>query len=164
MKQTRSGPQAWFATSILLVSAPCVAAFGQTATPCGEGAAADGKPHLHIIVSGARVVTGNITFTLYGGVSALFLKPRGSIALTRVMLHGTTAEACFSVAAPGPYAVAAYHDENNNHHFDKNFLGLPAEGYGFSNDAPTLFGPPSFAAARLNVSSGENRITIRLRY
>ena len=80
------------------------------------------------------------------------------------MLSGPSTEACFKVGAPGIYAVAVYHDENDNHHFDKNFLGLPAEGYGFSNDAPTLFGPPAFDAARLVVRPGDNPIRIRLRY
>ncbi len=109
-------------------------------------------------------MAGNITYTLYGEDPRLFLKPHGSIALTRVQLSGPGAEACFAVGAPGAYAVAVYHDENGNGHFDRNFLGLPAEGFGFSNDAPTILGPPSYGAARLDVGPGDTRITIRLRY
>ncbi len=139
-------------------------ASSQSAAPCPAQDAPGSGPQLHVVVSGARRVAGNITFTLYGEDRAVFLKPHGSIALTRVTLSGTSAEACFVVSPSGTYAVAVYHDENDNHHFDRNFLGLPAEGYGFSNDAPTLFGPPSFDAARLTVRPGENRIFIRLRY
>jgi uncharacterized protein (DUF2141 family) len=31
---------------------------------------------------------------------------------------------------------------------DRNAVGMPIEGYGFSNDAPTKFAAPSFDAVR----------------
>ena len=153
----------FMALMLLLGSASCCAA-AATAAPCTIQDLANDKPQLRIVVYGARRVAGNITYTLYGGDASRFLKPHGSIALTRVTLVGLSTEACFKVETPGTYAVAVYHDENDNHHFDKNFLGLPAEGYGFSNDAPALLGPPSFDAARVIVRPGDNRITIHLRY
>ena len=45
------------------------------------------------------------------------------------------------------YAVALYHDVNCNQRLDKNILGMPLEKYGFSNDARSTFGPPSFESA-----------------
>lgn len=43
------------------------------------------------------------------------------------------------------YAVAVFHDENDNGKLDKNFLGIPKEGYGFSNaDNKTGFENASF--------------------
>lgn len=44
----------------------------------------------------------------------------------------------------GKYAFKYFHDENNNKELDTNFLGIPKEDYGFSNDAKGTFGPPSF--------------------
>jgi len=58
---------------------------------------------------------------------------------------------------PGKYAVAAYVDKNRSGRQDKNFLGVPKEIYGFSNDARGLFGPPDFAAAAFDI--GENAVT-----
>lgn len=58
---------------------------------------------------------------------------------------------------PGKYAVAAYVDSNRNGRQDKNFLGVPTEMYGFSNDARGMFGPPDFAAAAFEI--GENAVT-----
>lgn len=55
---------------------------------------------------------------------------------------------------PGKYAVAAYVDNNRNGKQDKNFLGMPKEIYGFSNDVRGRFGPPDFAAAVFEI--GEN--------
>ena len=55
---------------------------------------------------------------------------------------------------PGKYAVAAYVDGNRNGKQDKNFLGVPKESYGFSNDARGMFGPPDFAEAAFDVGEG----------
>ena len=54
---------------------------------------------------------------------------------------------------PGKYAVAAYVDNNRNGRQDKNFLGVPKENYGFSNDARGMFGPPSFAEAAFDIGA-----------
>lgn len=44
----------------------------------------------------------------------------------------------------GKYAFKYFHDENTSEELDSNWLGLPTEGYGFSNNAVGKFGPPSF--------------------
>jgi len=44
----------------------------------------------------------------------------------------------------GKYSFKYFHDENNNIELDTNVLGIPKEGYGFSNDAKGKFGPPDF--------------------
>jgi len=60
---------------------------------------------------------------------------------------------------PGRYAVAAYHDENGNDTFDRSWLGIPEEGYGFSRDAKPGLGPPQFveAAFELGAEGGVSR-------
>lgn len=115
-------------------------------------------------VTGARRVAGKIAFTLYGARPASFLAHGGSIAIARITLTGTTAKACFVVSTPGVYALAVYHDENDNHHFDRSLIGLPLEGYGFSNDAAIFLGPPSFASVRFTVRPGDNQVAMKLRY
>jgi uncharacterized protein (DUF2141 family) len=65
---------------------------------------------------------------------------------------------------PGTYAVQAFQDENDNLIIDRNLLGLPKEGIGFSNDAPFRFGPPSFHDAAITLGPQGGRIAIRLRY
>ena len=57
---------------------------------------------------------------------------------------------------PGVYAVNAYHDENNNNKFDTNLLGLPLEGYGFSNDVrPTIKAPSFNSGAQFRAALGQ---------
>lgn len=45
---------------------------------------------------------------------------------------------------PGKYAVRYFHDENFNGLMETNMFGMPTEGYGFSNNAVGMFGPPPF--------------------
>lgn len=44
----------------------------------------------------------------------------------------------------GTYAFKYFHDENNNKKLDTNLLGIPKEGYGFSNNVKGTLGPPDF--------------------
>jgi uncharacterized protein (DUF2141 family) len=45
---------------------------------------------------------------------------------------------------PGKYSFKYFHDENKNEKLDTNILGIPKEGFGFSNNPSMTFGPPSF--------------------
>lgn len=60
----------------------------------------------------------------------------------------------------GTYAVAVFHDRNNNNELDKNFLGAPSEPYGFSNNARGKFGPPKYKNCLVKVN---RNITISIR-
>jgi uncharacterized protein (DUF2141 family) len=62
---------------------------------------------------------------------------------------------------PGSYAVAVYHDANANGKLDTNFLGIPTEVYGFSNNARGTFGPPDFGDCLVTIT-GHTTISIRL--
>ena len=50
------------------------------------------------------------------------------------------------------YAIRFIHDENRNKELDTNFLGIPKEGFGFSNDAVGKFGPKDFSEWLFEVS------------
>jgi uncharacterized protein (DUF2141 family) len=148
--------------SILCLLLPLAAhAAPQSAVACQTGGT---QPRLHVLVSGVRQPAGNVTVTLYGDQRAKFLAHHGSLLVVRVPIAGSDAQACFAVSAPGTYAVAVYHDENDNRHFDRTLLGLPAEGYGFSNNVTPLFGLPSFSSVIFQVASPETRISIKLIY
>ena len=45
---------------------------------------------------------------------------------------------------PAKYAFKYFHDENDNSQIETNSLGIPTEGFGFSNNAKGFLGPPSF--------------------
>jgi len=64
----------------------------------------------------------------------------------------------FTDIPPGKYAIAVWHDEDYDKTLDKNFLGIPKENYGFSNNASGTFGPPDFKDAAFNVASGKTTL------
>jgi uncharacterized protein (DUF2141 family) len=65
---------------------------------------------------------------------------------------------------PGVYAINGFHDENGNGKFDTNFLGIPEEGYIFSNDARPLLSAPSFDSAAFRLPPGGAAIVVHVKY
>ncbi len=123
-----------------------------------------GEVRLDVRVVGVRAAAGNVTITVYPDDPQRFLAPRGKIARVRVPATRPATVACLPVAAPGTYAIAVYHDEDGDRNFNRSMIGLPTEGYGFSNDAPVTLGPPSFASARFTARPGDNPVVITLKY
>jgi uncharacterized protein (DUF2141 family) len=77
-------------------------------------------------------------------------------------IDNSKSEMSFQGLAPGRYAVALFHDENTNGKLDRNFLGIPTEEFGFANNPKIRLGPPSFAAASIEVTCPVTEIVIHL--
>lgn len=63
----------------------------------------------------------------------------------------------------GEYAVKAFHDEDANDKLNTNFLGIPMEDYGFSNNARGTFGPPSWEDAKFQFAKDTLKVEIIIR-
>ncbi len=63
----------------------------------------------------------------------------------------------------GDYAIGVFQDQNGNGELDTNPVGMPVEPYGFSNDAMSGFGPPTFEQARVHLADAGSSLTINLR-
>jgi len=59
----------------------------------------------------------------------------------------------FDIQANKKYAVAVFHDQNENGKLDKNLFGAPTEAYGFSNNVRNMFSAPTFSQASFNIPS-----------
>lgn len=123
------------------------------------GQAAD----LEIEVTGLRSRQGTLRFALYNH-AATFLKNEGRLARLKVPVQGNPMHVRFPNLPPGLYAVTVYHDEDDDGKLDRTLLGIPTEGYGFSNDVHVLLGPPSFTAAAVMLGAEDKGITITMRY
>jgi uncharacterized protein (DUF2141 family) len=62
----------------------------------------------------------------------------------------------------GEYAIRIFHDENENEKIDTNIFGIPTEDYGYSNDASSWFGPPSWEKAKFLFNQSEMTIEIKV--
>ena len=105
---------------------------------------------LLVIVSGLRSQEGNIHIAIYDDPDR-FPNPDGMILKVEVAIVDGKARHKFTGLLPKRYAVAVYHDENDNDEFDQGFLGIPLEDYAFSNNAPVFLGPPSYVDAAFAV-------------
>jgi len=65
---------------------------------------------------------------------------------------------------PGDYGIAAIHDENRNARLDRNFIGIPKEGFGFANNPHVGMSAPPFRAAVVRLQCPVTETTIHLQY
>lgn len=61
----------------------------------------------------------------------------------------------------GEYAISLYHDENENNKLDTGWFGIPNEGYGCSNNAKGMMGPPKYEDAKFQLTSNKE-MTIKI--
>ena len=151
----------------LLAIALAAAAGGSQDQGARAGSECAGRPgpvRLHVNVEGLRSADGLVAVTLYADDSRRFLARRGSLYVGRVPAQAPATRMCIYLPSTGVFALAVYHDADADRRFDRTGLGLPAEGFGFSNNPGTLFGIPSFRAVRLSVPRDNMRTTVRLRY
>lgn len=111
-----------------------------------------------IALQGAKKNAGSIVLCLWAKEDG-FPDCESGKAVKRIVVPVNAATARFDNVAPGTYAVSAFHDANGNNKLDSNFLGLPLEAVGMSNN-PKLNGPPRFKPARFKVA-GPTKISIR---
>lgn len=76
-------------------------------------------------------------------------------------ITNNTCKVTFENIPAGVYAVSIFHDENDNGKMDTNFMGIPKEDYGCSNDASGFMGPPKWKNAKFNLEQ-DTSITITL--
>lgn len=142
----------WFA--VLMFVNFSATAFAQS--PC---------PGIHVKILNIRNSTGTVACALFDlpvGFPVKFLRSAANVMLTKI--RKTQARCDFADIPPGTYAIVVIHDENRNGELDTNWLGIPTEGYGFSNDAKAVIGAPSFSAASFPYDGSDLDLTLRLHY
>ncbi len=66
---------------------------------------------------------------------------------------------------PGEYAIAVYHDKNSDFEMNTNALGIPKEGFGFSNNPRILFGAPKYKKVKFKIKADETKeMQIKLKH
>ncbi len=117
---------------------------------------------LKIIIDGIRGDKGAVMVALFNDASAFEADVRFAGAFMTARTGRVVV--AFPELARGTYAISAFHDENGSGELDSNFLGIPSEGYGFSNAAKGFAGPPSFDAAAVVLADEHLTVTLKLTY
>lgn len=168
IKKLRSfaGAMALAATAGLAFTAPLTPAQAQAkrTPPPGCTGKTETGTWLNIVAEGMRNSDGLLAMTVYEDKRSNFLAKGGSIWVGRVQAKQGETRGCVFLPKTGVYAIALYHDENGDGNFDRSGLGLPVEGYGFSNNPSTLAGLPSFSSVRLGVSKTGLTTRIKMKY
>ncbi len=167
MSAEASGPGGARASALFSCAAALVVA-GALASPAARAADADvhcdsDRPRVEVTVEGLRSQKGDVVVEIYPDAPKGFLTSRGRLGRTRAKAEPGV-RICIPAPEPGIYALVVYHDEDGDRHFGKNFLGLPSEGFGVSNNPPPALGKPSFSKVRFEVGPGETPMRVRIRY
>ena len=123
------------------------------------------QTQLAVEISGLKQTEGQVCLNLFDSSSGF---PSNRDVAVRGRCINTSASAplvaTFANLAPGSYAVSVFHDANSDYKFNRNFVGIPTEGYGFSRNPSIRTGPPDFEEAVFLVAGQETRIEIELNY
>ncbi len=114
-------------------------------------------------VSGIKDAEGLISMGLFTSEEGFPDELEKTYKGVNAKASGGKAVSAFQDVPAGTYAIAVFHDTNSNGKLDKNFLGIPKEGYGFSNNASGSFGPPDFKDASFEFD-GAKTVKITIQY
>ena len=118
-----------------------------------------------VTITGLRNTNGHVLLSLFKDGKGFPDKPEKAFRKERLNIAAGKATVLLNTLPPGNYAIAILHDENDDLKMKTNWLGIPVEGYGFSNNVMGVMGPPSFSKAQFSFTSGKSlEITIKTRY
>ena len=141
----------------------CVALLACLSAPAFSQTAASPSCKLLVHIDGFRNQKGDAGVTV-------FTSPDGwpennDKALTHSGHSFTGSSTTLELQLPaGRYAIAVLHDENSNRKLDRNMIGFPKEGFGFSNNPKVNLTAPSFDTAAMQVNCPVTETTIHLIY
>jgi uncharacterized protein (DUF2141 family) len=127
-------------------------------------ARADLNGNLTVEVDGLKKQKGQICFSLFGSSEGFPGQGKRALQAKCVKILSGSPKLTFSNLKAGSYAVAVFHDIKGDGTLKRNALGIPTEGFGFSNNPPILTGPPKFNDSAVFVAGPNTNIQINLLY
>mgnify|MGYP006209156663 CR=1 FL=1 len=119
---------------------------------------------LTVHVAGLKNSNGQVIIDLFNNSKGYPMKTENAI-LRRKLTIPEDGKVVFYIddLENGEYAFALIHDQNNNDKLDVNFIGIPREGAGASNNAKGLMSPPGYEDAKFNFNKPAE-VTIKMLY
>ncbi|WP_127136236.1 DUF2141 domain-containing protein [Flagellimonas oceanensis] len=107
---------------------------------------------LSIRVNNVESAKGKVNVAVYDSDEA-FLSFDQVLKSNSVVAHEGSVVLHIPDLPAGKYALAIFHDENDNGKLDTNWLGIPKEKVAFSHGKMKTFGPPKFKECAFTMSS-----------
>ncbi len=131
---------------------------GATAAQAGS------KGKLNVEIDGLKNQNGQVCLKLYSGSGGFPNGNQNVVQQRCVKLTQNPLTVTFSNVAAGSYAVAVIHDANGDNQVNRNALGIPTEGFGFSRNPVIRTGAPRFGEAAVVVVGPNTNIQIQMQY
>ncbi|QDT13022.1 DUF2141 domain-containing protein [Planctomycetes bacterium K23_9] len=135
---------------------------GEAELTIENDSSADEGPLVTLVVKGAVSDEGQVMLAIYDAQSQFNDPNRAIVKAPRPIESGEAKWVLAVKKLPTRFAVAAFHDENADGLLNRSVFGIPTEPYGFSNQAKSRFGPPSFEQAVLIRPEKDQTIEIYL--
>jgi uncharacterized protein (DUF2141 family) len=110
---------------------------------------------LTVVVHGVNDQDGNIGVLVFNSEKGWAEDRTAALKDVVVPAHPGTVTVTIPDLPAGDYGVAICHDVNKNHKLDKNFLGMPKEQWGLSNDPHATIKAPPFSKSRFTLKSNQ---------
>ena len=115
-------------------------------------------------IEGLHSDRGEVVCALFAAADDFPKRMDRAFARTAAHILSGRATCKFPGVPAGVYALSVFHDENLNGRLDTNWLGIPREAVGASNNPKARMGPPKFAAAEFQYSGASMDIEIIMHY
>jgi len=120
---------------------------------------------IHVEIANFHNSVGQVGCALFSSAEGFPMDLSHAMRQSTGAIRDKRASCEFDDVAPGTYAIAVLHDENSDGKIATNFMGIPTEGVGASNDAkPSSFSGPKFSDASFQFKGGLLNLQIRVEY
>lgn len=147
----------------LTLSLPVVVLFAGFCPADAEGAAPPQKCELAIHATGFRTDKGKAGAAVFDSPKGWPSESQRAYVGGEIPKSNGTATFDYQVP-PGVYAIVVIDDVNENEKLDRDFFGIPKEGFGFANNPRVFLRAPSFEAASIHVNCPKTETTVRVEY
>lgn len=117
---------------------------------------------LTVMVNGLKNQRGQVCLTLFATGRGFPSNRDRAVRASCIKAANAPLAVTFPNLKAGSYAVAVFHDANNDGNLNSNGLGIPTERFGFSQNPVIRTGPPKFGDAAVIVAGTETNIQIQL--
>jgi len=117
---------------------------------------------LTVNITGINEINGDVYIYLYASEKGFPINISKASKSKKVKVTKESLSVSFKDVAPDIYAVSVYHDIDGNEEINQNFLGIPKEPVGVSNNATGFMGPPKYEDAIFKLQNSK-QITINLK-
>lgn len=133
------------------------------AAPVAPAAVGEAQTTLDVRIVAPDPPTGLAGVALWSSGEGFPEDIRHAVQAVYVPIADGVAHVTLDVLEPGGrYAVTVYNDKNDNGRFDKNWIGMPREPWGVSNNIRPTLRAPRFDEAVIELGPGAHSIEIHL--